>query len=290
MAGTAVALALAAVLTGGKIQWHPTWQTAMKAANKSGKLVYVFVYLPGRLPCAQMDRGTFRDPEVLKLMKKFEAAPVDASTIEGGRFVERFQLPWIRDRQTGLKLAVVPNHLFFTPDGRELHRQVGYMPASAFRVLLNRVLRLDELIKAVHRNPKDAAAQAELGHLYLQLDREREGRRHLELAVALDPDNSKRAKQRALLDFAVLAIKTDPQVAIERLRRWIERYGRGEMRIEAEYHLAAAYLAAGQRAKADGILLKYVRAKKGTLEAESYWGARARALYDMVHGKLQAGG
>lgn len=288
MAGTAIALALIATFNASTIKWHPSWQTALKAASKSGKLVYVFVYLPHRLPCAQMDRRTFHDRDVIKLLGNFECAAVDASTIEGGRFVERFQLPWIRDDQTGIKMAVVPNHLFFTPKGRELHRQVGYVPPIAFKALLERVLKLNELIRAVHRDPKNASLQAELGHLYLQLNRNREGRQHLELAIALDPDNAKRAKQRGLLDLAILTIKEDPRLAIQRLRRWLEQYGRGEMRIEAEFYLASAYVAAGEKAKADDILIKYVKAKKGTLEAESFWGARARALYRELHEKKTA--
>ena len=285
MAGARVALIMAALVAASGIKWHPSWQTAMKAAAKSGKLVYIFVYLPRRAPCAQMDERTFRDPEVIKLMRKFEAAAVDASTIEGGRFVERYHLPLMRDPQRGLKIAIVPNHLFFTPKGRELHRQVGYLPPIAFRALLQRVLKLNELIQAVHRSPKDPRLQAELGHLYLELNREREGRRHLELAIALDPDNSAGAKQRGILDLAILSIKEDPKLAIGRLRRWLEQYGRGEMRVEAEFYLASAYIAAGHRAKAEDILIKYVKAKKGTIEAESYWGARARALYDTLHGK-----
>ncbi|MBC7287881.1 MAG: hypothetical protein H5T86_07525 [Armatimonadetes bacterium] len=292
MGRPAVGAALAALVCASSsgIDWHPSWQTAMKAASKSRKVVYVFVYLPGRATCAQMDQKSLRDPEVVKAMASFEAAPVDASTPEGGKFVEVYKLPWIRDPQRGIKLAVVPNHLFFAPDGKELHRQVGYIPPIAFRALLQRVLKLRELTDAVKRSPKDPKLQAQLGHLHLELNHEDEGRRHLELAIALDPDNRAGAAERARLDLAILTVKRDPELGASRLQAWLDSYPRSPLRMEAEFYLATAYAAAGRIQQADAVLQKFRNAKPGTPEAESEWGARARALYKSLHSSEPIGG
>ncbi len=48
--------------------------------------------------------------------------------------------------------------------------------------------------------------------------------------------------------------------------------------MEAQFYLATAYVAAGRKAEAEKVLLPFRDAKKGTLEADSEWGARARAL------------
>ncbi len=274
--GALISLCVGARAAG--IDWHPTWEAALKAAQRNSHIAYIFVYLPGRAACGQMDEFSFRDRQVLELMKNVEAAAVNASSPEGGRFVEQYKLPWIRDPERSVKLAVVPTHAFFGPDGAELHRQSGFVPPAAFRALVERVTELQGLNKRVASNPKDAAAQARLGHLLLLLNQEVPGRRHLELAIALDPENRAGACERARLDLAILGIKQDPSSAIDRLRRWLDTYGRSSSHVEAQFYLATAYVAAGRTSDAEKVLLPFRDAKKGTLEADSEWGARARAL------------
>lgn len=276
---------------GATIDWHPTWQAALKAAKKKGHIAYIFVYLPARAACAQMDKFSFHDPEVIKLMKDLEAGAVDAATVDGGRFVELYKLAVIRDAQRGIKLAVVPAHLFFAPDGTELHRQYGYIVPRAFAALIQRVQQLYALRKSVARNPGDAKTHAELGHLYLKLNRIEEGRKHLEKAIALDPDNRAGAAARARLDIAIITIKSDPKLAIDRLRRWLDQYGRSPLRVEALFYLATAYVAADRLAEAKTVLLPFRNAKKGTPEADSDWGALARRLLKEIEtADVQGGG
>jgi hypothetical protein len=112
----------------------------------------------------------------------------------------------------------------------------------------------------------------------LLLGYDEEGRRYAEMAVALDPTNAVGARERAHLDLAILTIKRDPQLAIERLLRWLEDYRGSKNRVEAQFYLATAYVAADQVEKAQAVLAPFERAKKGTPEADSEWGARARAL------------
>jgi len=225
-----------------------------------------------------MEEFSFRNPQVIQAMQVVEAGSLNASTTEGGKFVERYKLPWIRDPQRGIKLAVVPMHMFFGPDGAELHRQTGYIPPEAFSALVGRVRELQRYKSRVSANQKDAASHAQLGHIYLMLDQEAAGRRHLEMAIALDPDNRVGACERARLDLAILTIKTDPSLAIQRLRNWLASYGRSSLRLEAEFYLATAYVAAGRKDDAAAVLERYKNPKKGTPEADSEWGARARAL------------
>lgn len=260
------------------IDWHPSYEMALQAAKRSGRLVYVFVYLPRRAACAQMDQRTFKDPQVRSLLGGFECGAVDASTAAGGAFVERYKMQFIRDPQTGIKLATVPGHVFFRPDGTILHRQYGFIPPPGFVALLQRVKRLHELQATLRSNPKDARTTSELSHLLLLLGHDEEGRRYAEMAIALDPDNAAGARERAHLDIAILTIKSNPDLAVERLLRWLDDYRGSKNRVEAQFYLASAYVAADQTDKALAVLAPFERAKRGTPEAESEWGARARAL------------
>ncbi|MCX7598322.1 MAG: hypothetical protein N2512_05580 [Armatimonadetes bacterium] len=263
---------------GEGIDWHPTYEAALQAGKRNGRIVYVFVYLPRRAACAQMDQRTFKDPKVRSLLSGFECGAVDASTPAGGMFVERYKMQYIRDPQTGLKLATVPGHVFFRPDGTILHRQYGFIPPPGFVALLQRIRRLHELQVALQRNPKDAGTVSELSHLLLVLGHDEEGRRYAEMAIALDPDNAAGARERAHLDLAILTIKSNPELAVERLLRWLDEYRGSRNRVEAQFYLATAYVAADRTDEALAVLAPFERAKKGTPEAESDWGARARAL------------
>ncbi len=286
VAAAALAAALTAVAPAASVKWHISVEAALKAARKSGRPVYVFVYLPYRANCWQMDKFCFHDATIARLMKNFECAGVNAATPGGAAFVDKHKLAKIRDPNTGIVLALVPAHLFLKPDGSELHRQYGYTAPPAFKALLERVLELYRTQKQIARKPS-AALYAKAGHLLLVLGREDESRRYLSKAIDLGQGRDPEAVRRARLDLAILAIKRDPDVAIRRLRMWLDEYGDTPDRCEAEFYLATAYVKAGKRAQAEQLLLKYMRAKKGSPEAESIWGARARRLYRDL--KKQAG-
>ncbi len=265
------------------LDWHPDWQTAVAAAAKSGRTAYIFVYLPYRASCGQMDQRTFSNTAVIKRLDKFELGQVDASTLDGGAFVKRYNLAWIQEPHSKMKLAVVPAHLFFAPDGTVIHREYGFIPASGFVALLDRVETLRHCRAALKQNPRDASACAQMGHTLILLDKVAEGRRYAEMSIAYDPSDTTGAPMRARLDLAILAIKSDPDLGVERLRRWMDAYGNGALRLEGRFYLATAYYAAGNTRATEDTLMPFVNARKGSPEADSDWGAMARKLYKDIH-------
>jgi hypothetical protein len=278
-----IALLYALAAPTADLEWHTNWEAAVKAGGKNNRIAYIFVYLPYRAACNQVDQRTFSNAEVRKRLARFELGGVDASTLEGGAFVKLYKLAWIQEPRSKMRLAVVPAHIFFSPDGTVLHRQYGFIAAAGFAALLDRVDVLRHSRAALRQNPRDARAAAECGHTLLLLGQTDEGRRYLEMAIGLDPENAAGAAERARLDLAILTMKTDPDLAVERLRRWLDTYGQSPLRLEARFYLATAYVVAGDTAQADAVLAPFVNARKGSPEADSDWGARARKLYKEIH-------
>jgi hypothetical protein len=265
------------------LDWHPDWQVAVEAAAKTGHIAYIFVYLPYRTSCGQMDQRTFSNTEVIKRLDKFELGQVDASTPDGGAFVRKYNLAWIQEPHSKMKLAVVPAHLFFGPDGTLIHRQYGFIPAQGFAALLDRVDTLRHCRAALKQNPRDASACAQMGHTLILLGQVEEGRRYAEMSIAYDPSDATGAPIRSRLDLAILAIKSDPNLGVERMRRWMDAYGASSLRLEGRFYLATAYYAAGNSRACEDALLPFVNARKGSPEAESEWGAMGRKLYQQLH-------
>jgi hypothetical protein len=265
------------------LDWHPNWTTAVEAAAKNGRVAYIFVYLPYRTTCGQMYQRTFSNAEVIKRLDHFDLGDVDASTKDGGDFVRRYNLAFIQDPHSKMKLAVVPAHLFFAPDGTLLLRQYGFIPAQGFAALLDRVDILRHCRAQLKQNSHDASACAQMGHTLIVLNQIDDGRRYAEMAIAYDPSDATGAPIRARLDLAILAIKSDPNVGVDRLRRWLDAYGTSALRLEGRFYLATAYYAAGNTRAAEDTLMPFVNARKGSPEGESDWGALGRGLYKEIH-------
>lgn len=285
-ATTALALALVYGLAAPTVglDWHPTWPMALKASAKSGHVAYIFVYLPYRAACGQMDERTFSNTQVIKGLAKFECGQLNAALPENADFIRKYKLAYMEDPHTKAKLAVVPAHVFLAPDGKVLLREYGYIPAPGFVGLLDQVEVLRHCEAALKKNPHDASACAQMGHTLLLVGKKKEGRRYSELAIAYDPGGTTSGPCRARLDLAVVEIKGNPKLGLHKMKRWWSAYKDSSLRLEGRFYLATAYYAAGDTKSAQETLLPFVDAHKGTPEADSEWGALGRKLYQEIHG------
>ena len=67
-----------------------------------------------------MDKATYPNAKVVGLASKFIPVKIDAGTEAGGKVFEKF------------KGEAVPTILFVSPQGKELHRFVGFLPPDDF--------------------------------------------------------------------------------------------------------------------------------------------------------------
>jgi thiol:disulfide interchange protein DsbD len=115
-----VAFALAGLLgaeTRTPIAWTPFSDDALARAVAAGRPVLLDFQAEWCLPCREMDRTTFRDPQVVRATADFAAFKVDVTAADDGTgaLMERFNVPG------------VPTYVLLGPDGKERKRLVGFV-------------------------------------------------------------------------------------------------------------------------------------------------------------------
>ncbi|MBX3102776.1 MAG: thioredoxin family protein [Bacteroidetes bacterium] len=107
-----------------------SWSEVMAKAKQENKPVMVDFWAPWCGPCRMMNNNTFKDSQVGEVMNgNFIAYKMNTDEGEG--------------RQKGQQYNVngIPCFVFFGPDGKEIHRAVGYHTKDQFIPVLNTVMQ-----------------------------------------------------------------------------------------------------------------------------------------------------
>ena len=115
----------AATSVNAPLSWQPTMRAALLEAEASDKPVLIFFHSSGCGWCARL-RIELESPDVRPVVEGFARAELDVD----------------RDRALALRLQVesVPTLVIAGPDGREIRRIKGFMPAAQLRSALARAL------------------------------------------------------------------------------------------------------------------------------------------------------
>ncbi|MFH2056103.1 MAG: DUF255 domain-containing protein, partial [bacterium] len=107
------------------IDWQPWSQESFAAAQTSGRLVFLYLAPPWCGPCVEMDRTTFNDPRIAKLLSD-RYLPLR---------VDPMQRPEIASRYL---LGAYPSCLVLTASG-DLVGGGGYLPPDSLKLLLDNI-------------------------------------------------------------------------------------------------------------------------------------------------------
>jgi thioredoxin-related protein len=122
-----LALCAAAFLAGSAVaasplQWH-TFEEGMALGNSQSKKVFLFFWADWCQYCHTMEKETFRNPAIVKLLKEgFITVKVDAESEK--RLSNMF-------RVKGL-----PDNWFFSESGEIIGHRPGYIPPDTFLKIL----------------------------------------------------------------------------------------------------------------------------------------------------------
>lgn len=118
-------------------------------SRAKGKFLLVDFYADWCTSCADMDKHTFQDPEVVKLLQAFTFLRADVTHNNATD----------KALETYFEVIAPPTILFFGPDCRELkqYRVVGEMNAQKFKAILEMILADEELRKkqALQKDKED---------------------------------------------------------------------------------------------------------------------------------------
>ncbi len=102
------------------VNWEKTWQKAVARAKKESKPILVDFYADWCVWCKTLDSTTYRDPAVVRMLDE-SMVPLKIDVDHGGRDLAR---KW--------GVSGLPTILVLGPDGKELGRIPGYLPAKDF--------------------------------------------------------------------------------------------------------------------------------------------------------------
>ncbi len=165
------------------LNWHRDKDAAFESARSSHRQVLAFLYTDWCTYCRQMEKETFKDPQVVKeLGSRFVWLRLNPETNpQGAELQQRFGVDGY------------PTLLILDENGDEIDRVSGYVPADRFtqqvELLVDGPDSFPRLEQQVEEQPNSAEAHFKLASKYLERKRFQKASEHFQKAVTLDPDN-----------------------------------------------------------------------------------------------------
>jgi thiol:disulfide interchange protein DsbD len=119
-----------------QINWLPFSDETLAQAVQQNKPVMIDFYADWCLPCKELDKFTFSQPEVIELSRKFYMLKVDLT---------RASDPLSRELTNRFQIKGVPTLLFLSSQGNELSdlRVVGFMEKEEFLPIMQKAEAVD---------------------------------------------------------------------------------------------------------------------------------------------------
>ena len=123
VAALGVALwSVAAVEPSSLVRWQPFTPEALAAARSTGTPAVIDFSADWCIPCKEMDASTFNDPAVAEAARAFAMLRADVTLLDTDT----------EEIMRGHNVLGVPTYLFFTANGQEAERLVGFVPSQGF--------------------------------------------------------------------------------------------------------------------------------------------------------------
>lgn len=220
-------------VAGAEVQWrHESFDQVLQLAQKENKFVFMDFYATWCGPCHKLDKETFPDPSVGKLLNAMLPVEYDAEKGAGLELAKKF------------KVRAYPTLIVLGPDGKEIDRHLGYMPPAEFVATIEGFTKgvgtTADLQAQLEKDPNNPDLLYQLGMKYADAGRSDEATATLSKAIALDPKDA--AGRNAEMLYAIgEANYNDDRYAEARtyFDRLVKEFQDSEIAIDGMKRLAA---------------------------------------------------
>lgn len=225
------------------VQWQDiSVDDALAAAAEQGTMVLVDVYATWCGPCHRLDAEVFPTDEAGAATNELIAVKIDAETGAGPEVVERWHV------------VGYPTLLLLHPDGTEIDRVFGFMPADEFSQTVQSYREgrgtIAVLREQVAADPDNLELVLELGQRATVRGEYEEALTHLNRIIGADPDNAAGLRVQAhymLGKYMYLRGSSDYPAAMAQFQLLMDEYGETDEGKEAVFQMAIAKIRAGDR-------------------------------------------
>ena len=241
------------------IAWQATpFDDALAEAAADGKMVLVDVYATWCGPCMRLDAETFPSEVVGRATSDLIALKIDAEAGEGPSVVERYHV------------VGYPTVLLLAPDGTEIDRIFGFMPADEFAQTVSSYREgrgtISELRAQVAASPDDLTLVLELGRRAAVRGENDEALQLLTRLIEEDADNALGLRVQAhhtLGKYMYLRGTSDYAAAIGQFEILLSTFPESDEARDANYQMSIALIRSGDEAGARARIAAAVEAAAG---------------------------
>ena len=184
----------------GEIEWLHTIKEGAKRAKENGmKILVLFTSPTGCPPCNMLKAETFKDEDVISLLRTFVLIKINAwDRGPGGAEAQKWGVRGI------------PTIVLLDAEEKELGRMVGYKPPEDFIATLTGIrdadLEIDEGKKKIEADASDPAGHLQVAKGFLAKGKTDDAKKNFEKAIELDPKNEKGAAAEAIEKLAGICV------------------------------------------------------------------------------------
>jgi tetratricopeptide (TPR) repeat protein len=264
---TAVAIAWSGAAS-AEVQWrHESFDQVLQLAQQDNKFVFIDFFTTWCGPCHKLDKETFPDPSVGKLLNAMLPVEYDAEKGAGLELAKKF------------KVRAYPTLIVLGPDGKEIDRHLGYMPPAEFVATIEGFTKgvgtTADLQAQLEKDPDNSDLLYRLGMKYADAGRADEATAALSKAIALDPKDAAGRNVEMLYAIGDANYKDDRFAeARTYFDRLVKEYPSSDMVIDAMQRLAAVEYKLGNPDAAVATYWKVVEKKPddpGTLNGFAWF-------------------
>lgn len=133
-----------------------TWEQIKTKAKRENKWIFVDCYATWCAPCKLMDRNVYPLDMVGEIMNaKFISVKLQLDTTKNDLGTVQLLYPAARELEKKYSVSALPTYLFFSPDGKIVHKTTGQKSPKEFVKMISDVLIPEKQLYTLVENAKN---------------------------------------------------------------------------------------------------------------------------------------